>query len=292
MTDGRNRAGVFLWGGLALLTGLPFLAAGFSASLLTGRLERGLPLTAVILFAVWYLSGFHGAGVAAVCAGTAVLCASRGFSAMKTILWTGGLTLAAGWLLSLGFPGFMNVTEADLAPLRDIYLSSGMDEGMVDRVFALIVHFAPGLGAVQLAGGAAASVLLFRSLPRTARTFPELSVPVRFRMHWGVAWIPILCLLAIVLDRSSPLPEWILRAAGNLLLFMAVPYSVEGLQTAVHWARRIPGMIMLLVIAGLFATPVVAAAILLVGILDTWFDYRKRIDNERNSDEDSADKDG
>ncbi|HPJ29617.1 MAG TPA: hypothetical protein PLM22_11855, partial [Candidatus Sabulitectum sp.] len=66
----------------------------------------------------------------------------------------------------------------------------------------------------------------------------------------------------------------------------------EGLQTAVHWARRIPGMIMLLVIAGLFATPVVAAAILLVGILDTWFDYRKRIDNERNSDEDSADKDG
>lgn len=293
MATGRNRAGMFLWGGLALVTGLPFLAAGVSAYLLTGRLDRGLSLTAVLLFAVWYLTGFHGAGVTAVCAAAAAISASSGFSLMKTLYWTAGLTVLAGALLSLGFPGFMSMGEADLEPLREVYASAGMETAMIDRVFFLIVHYAPGIGAVQLTVGSVAAVLFFRTLPRTGKAFPELLQPASFRMHWGVAWIPISCLMMIVYSRNATLPQDMIRAAGNLLLFMALPYFMEGLQVTVHWARIVPGMVILLVVSAVFATPVVAAVVLLVGILDTWFDFRTKIDQrtERMKNEDSSDKD-
>ena len=293
MTAGKNRAGMFLWGGLALITGLPFLAAGVSASLLSGRLGRGLSLTAVLLFAVWYFTGFHGAGVTAVCAATAAIAAGSGFSLMKTLYWTAGLTLLAGALLSLAFPGFMNIGEQDLEPLREVYLSAGMETAVIDRVFFLIVHYSPGIGAIQLTAGAIAAGLFFRSLPGIAKAYPQLTVPARFRMHWGTAWIPIMCLLAIVYSRSSEVPPLLLRASGNLLLFSSLPYFIEGLQTTVHWARAVPGMVILLVISAFFAIPVVAAMVLLAGILDTWFDFRTKIDQrtERMKNEDSSDKD-
>ncbi len=81
--------------------------------------------------------------------------------------------------------------------------------------------------------------------------------------------------------------------AGNLLLFMALPYTVEGFQVAVHWAKGIPGMLVLLAVSAIFATPLVVGGVLLTGILDTWFDYRNKIDQriERTENEDSSDKD-
>lgn len=284
---------MFLWGGFALLTGLPFIAAGVSASFLSGRLNRGLPLTAALLFAVWYLTGFHGAGVTAVCAAAAAISAGSGFSIMKTLYWTAGLTLLAGALLSLGFSGFMNIGEADLEPLREVYASAGMETGTIDRVFSLIIHYAPGIGAAQLVAGAAAAVLFFRSLPGTEKAYPKLASPAKFQMHWGTAWIPIVCLAAIISSRSWQLPSSALRVAGNLLLFMALPYFIEGLQAAVHWARGIPGMVILLVISTFFAAPIMVAGILLTGILDTWFDFRTKVDQrtERMKNEDSSHKD-
>ncbi len=293
MTAERNRGGMLVWGGLALITGLPFLAAGVSSFLLSGKLNRGLPLTAVLLFTVWFATGFHGAGVAAVCAVAAAVSAGSGLSLMKTIYWTAGLTLMAGALLSLGFAGFMNIGESELEPLREVYLSAGMEPATIDRVFDLILYYSPGIGAAQLTVGAVAAVLFFRSLSRRKKLSPGLERREWFRMHWGVAWIPILCLSAIAMSRTAPLPYHVLRVAGNLLLFMALPYMVEGLQVTIYWAKDIPGMLVLLAVSAVFATPLLAGGILLAGILDTWFDYRKKIDQriERINNEDSSDKD-
>lgn len=292
MTIAKNRAASFLWGGLALIAGFPFLAAGLSAFLLSGRLQRGLPLVSVLLFAVWYLTGFHGAGVAAVCGLAAAIAAGSGFSLMKTLYWTAGLTLLAGALLSLGFNGFMNIGEANLEPLREVYVSAGMETAVIDRVFSLIIHYSPGIGAIQLAVGAGAAVLFFRSLPGMNTACPGLNSPAFFRMHWGIAWLPIICLLVIVSGRNSAVSPAVMRIAGNLLLFMALPYFIEGFQVTVHWARAIPGMVILLAVSAVFATPLVAILVLLAGILDTWFDFRKKLDQrtERMKNEDSSDK--
>lgn len=293
MAGERNRGSMFMWGGLALITGLPFLAAGVSAFLLSGRLNRGLPLTAVILFSVWFATGFHGAGVAAVCSVAAAVSAGSGFSLMKTIYWTAGLTLLAGGLLSLGFSGFMNIGESELEPLREVYLSAGMEPATIDHVFNLILYFSPGIGAAQITVGAVAAVLFFRSLQGRGNILPGLQGTKRFSMHWGVAWIPILCLAAVAMSRTASLPDPLVRMAGNLLLFMALPYTVEGFQVAVYWAKGIPGMLVLLAVSAVFATPLVIGGVLLTGILDTWFDYRNKIDQriERTENEDSSDKD-
>jgi hypothetical protein len=289
----KNRAGMILWGGLSLLAGLPFLAAGISASLLTGRLSRGLPVVALLLFAVWYISGFHGAAVTAVCAVAAAFFSRSGFSLLKTIYWTTGLSILSGGLLSLAFPGFMNIGEAELEPLRDVYLSAGMESGTIDQVFSLIVHYSPGIGASQIAAGSVAAVLLYRAVCMKRNSCPGIAESARFRMHWGIAWIPIVCLAAAVYSRNSTLSPNGVRAVGNVLLFMALPYTIEGLQVAAEWAKGIPGMAVLLVISAFFATPLIAGGVLLLGILDTWFDYRTKIDNriERMKNEGSSDKD-
>lgn len=292
MIRGKSGTGIFLWGGLSLISGLPFLAAGIAAYFLSGSLYRGIAFTSVLLFAVWYLTGFHGAGVTAVCAVTAAAACRSGFPAMKAILLTAGFTLFAGGIFSLWFPGFMNMNLTDLEPLREVYVSTGMDSGTVDRVFQLIIHFSPGIGAIQLVAGAIASVFLFRSICRKTGRSHALQGQVRFNMHWGTAWIPILCLFTIILARTQPVPDLVERIAGNLLLFMSLPYFIQGLQVVLLWISLVPGMVFLLIISVVFATPLVAAAILLTGILDTWFDYRKKIENriERINNEGSSDK--
>ena len=63
---------------------------------------------------------------------------------------------------------------------------------------------------------------------------------------------------------------------ANVLVFLAAPYGAVGLVILGEAVRRKP----FLLAAGLFlavaATPVIAAGVLLTGILDTWLDFRAR----------------
>lgn len=282
-----------LLGGLSLIIGFPFLAAGVSAALLQGKLIKGLPVTAAILFLSWYLSGFQGAAVTAVCAAVVSISARSGYSLLKTIYLSSGFALLSGGLLSLSFPGFMNIGETELEPLREVYLSAGLESGTIDQVFSLLTYFSPGIGASHIVLGSIVTVLFFNSLG-SRKASGAVGGPARFRMHWATAWIPIICLMAIVYARSAAVPSFVLRIAGNLLVFTALPYGIEGLQVAAKWAKRIPGMVFMLIMSTIFATPFILGGLILLGILDTWFDYRKKIDiriermkNEGSSDQNS-----
>lgn len=286
----KQRSGAFVWGGISLLAGLPFFAAGLSAGLLLKKPITGLVAVALILFAVWYLTGFTGAALTAVCSVTAALSARAGGTLLRGILLSCGLTLAAGVLLSLWLPGLMSTDPSELEPLRDFYLSAGMEQSMIDRVFHLISYFYPGMGAAQIILGSLAAVLFFSWTCRTG-AFSEANAASSFRIHWSLAWIPILCLGIIALSRSSQISPWLLRAAANALVAVSVPYFLLGLIVALRWARAIPGMLFLLILSALFALPLVMGVILVTGILDTWLDFRKKIENrlERKNNEGSSD---
>lgn len=282
-----------LWGGLSLIIGFPFLAAGVSAALLNGRLSRGLPVTAGILFLSWYLAGFQGAAVAAVCATVIIFSVKSGYSLLKTLYLCSGFTLLTGGLLSLGFPGFMNIGESELSPLREVYLSAGLETETIDSVFSLITYYSPGIGAAHIVLGSIVSTLFFRSLcdEKNCVTIHEAA---KFRMHWGFAWIPIICLIVLVSARTAAVPDLVLRIAKNLLVFSSLPYGIEGFQVAAKWARVTPGMVFMLIMGAVFAPPFTLGGLILLGILDTWFDYRKKIDiriermkNEGSSDQNS-----
>ncbi|PIE51822.1 hypothetical protein CSA37_09690 [Candidatus Fermentibacteria bacterium] len=289
----KSRTGVLIWGIASLVAGLPFLAAGTAAWLLSEKLYRGLTITAVLLFAVWYLTGVSGAVVSAVCAVTAVSAARSRLSVMKGIIWTTGLSLLSGGLLSLGFSGFMNISPVEIDSLREMYTSAGIEASLVERIIELVIYFSPGIGAVQLAGGSVVAFMLFRALSLNSGTLNYLQEKVQLRIHWAFAWFPIICLLAVVGARSFPLPDPLVQTAGNLLVFIALPYFLEGLQVVLAWAKRLPGMMFLLAAVTVLATPLILGLTLVTGILDTWFDYRKKLENriERNENEGSSDKD-
>ena len=293
MQTKRKRPTQLLWGGLSLIMGLPFLAAGVSAALLNNRLSRGLPATAAIVFLSWYLSGFQGAAVTAVCAAVIAISARSGYSLLKTLYLCSGIALLTGGLLSLGFPGFMNIGESELSSLREVYLSAGLESDTIDSVFSLITYYSPGIGAAHIVLGSIVSVLFFKSL-----SGKNMSMTIRgtanFRMHWGFAWFPIICLVILVSAGIAPVPDLVLRIAKNLLVFSSLPYGIEGLQVAVKWAKGKSGMVFVLMMSAVFAPPFVLSGLILLGILDTWFDYRKKIDiriermkNEGSSDQNS-----
>ncbi len=291
MPEIRKRPKQLLWGGLSLIMGFPFLAAGVSASLLNSRLNRGLPITAAIVFLSWYLSGFQGAAATAVCAAVIAISARSGYSLLKTMYLCSGVALFSGGLLSLEFPGFMNIGEAELSPLREVYLAAGLESGTVDRMFSLITYYAPGIGAAHIVLGSIVSVLFFKSLTGKKES-PTIHGTGNFRMHWVFAWIPILCLITLVSTRTFPVPDLVLRIAKNLLVFCSLPYGIEGFQVAVKWAKGIPGMMFILIMSAVFAPPFILGGLILLGILDTWFDYRKIIDKriERMKNEGSSDQ--
>ncbi len=98
----------------------------------------------------------------------------------------------------------------------------------------------------------------------------------------------------LVTARSLPVSPLILRIAKNLLIFCSLPYGIEGFQVAIKWAKNAQGMIFILIMTAVFAPPFFLSVLILLGILDTWFDYRKKIDirierikNEGSSDQNS-----
>ncbi len=273
--------------------GFPFLAAGVSSALLNGKLNRGLPLTAAIVFLSWYVAGFQGAAITAIGAAVISISVKSGYSLLKTLYLSTGLSLLAGGLLSLGFPGFMNIGEAELSPLRDVYLSAGLESDTIDSVFSLISYYAPGIGAVHIVLGSIVSVLFFKSISGRNTSWAT-GETANFRMHWGFAWVPITCLIILVTSGSAQIPELVLRIAKNLLVFCSLPYGIGGFQVAVKWAKETPGIALMLIISAIFAPPFVLGGLVLLGILDTWYDYRKKIDiriermkNEGSSDQNS-----
>ncbi len=289
----RKRLRQILLGGLSLITGFPFLAAGVSAALLNGRLSRGLPVASVIVLLTWYLAGFQGAAITTVCAAVVAISARSGYSLLKTLYISSGLALLTGGLLSLGFPGFMNIGEAELTPLREVYLSAGLETETIDAVFALITYYSPGIGAAHIVLGSIVSLLFFKSLSDDKNSL-TIHGTGKFRMHWGFAWIPIICLITLLLDRTTTISDTVRRITRNILVFSSLPYGIEGLQVVVKWVKGSPGMLFMLIVSAIFAPPLILGGLILLGILDTWFDYRKKIDiriermkNEGSSDQNS-----
>ena len=89
------------------------------------------------------------------------------------------------------------------------------------------------------------------------------------QMVWG--WVA-----ALVLSLFGP-PGW--QAAGaNLLLVWAGLYAVRGLAVFSAGAARVPGpVIATLAVVAMFLLPFVVSGLLLLGLADTWLDFRRRL---------------
>jgi len=90
------------------------------------------------------------------------------------------------------------------------------------------------------------------------------------QLVWGWVVGLGLCLL--------PVPSGWSFAGGNLLLVWAVLYAVRGLAVFSAGSGRVSGpVIATLTIIAMFLLPFVAAGLTLLGLADTWLDFRRRL---------------
>jgi uncharacterized protein YybS (DUF2232 family) len=205
---------------------------------------------------------------------------SRGLAATAI----GGVALML-WMWHLGV-GWVEVREAVEQDLwhsnRDLIMRLGQvapamnQPGMLDQMSATVRTIAllyPALLALASLGG----VTLAWAWHRRIAQRPLGPAPAGFsafqfsdQLVWGWVIGLALCL--------APLPGVWQSVGVNLLMVWAVLYAVRGL--AVFWVgtRRVPGsVIATLSLVAMFLLPFVVGGLTLLGLADTWLDFRRRL---------------
>jgi hypothetical protein len=200
-----------------------------------------------------------------------------------------GATATAGvalvlwmWHLGLGWNEVQRAVERDLWTYNQDVLTrlnevgqtypDGFLSQMADMI-RTIGAFYPGLFALACIGGLRLAWIWHHRISRhPLGNRPERFTAFEFsdQLVWG--WVAglSLCLL--------PLPEFGKAVGANLLLVWAVLYAVRGLAVFFAGSRRVPGAVMAtLTVVAMFLLPFVLGGLTLLGLADTWLDFRRRL---------------
>jgi len=206
-------------------------------------------------------------------------------AAALVALWLIGTTV---WLaLGLDLTRFRESADSSITEAAALYTRMGVSAETTDAVstqLRQIAHVVPyltpglvGMGAVLLAGCSLG--LAYRLFPRV-REKVKVSLSLSgFRMHWAAAYASIAGLATLVFARGGG--EWrtvVLYVGLNVLLVSQTLFFVQGLAVARWFAttRQLrPGSRTALYVGAILGQ-VLFQLTGLVGLLDTWLDYRKR----------------
>jgi hypothetical protein len=152
----------------------------------------------------------------------------------------------------------------------------GLVEPALREVADVQTRIYPALLALASLAALGVAWWVFRRL--TANDGHALGPLSRFRFTDALVWLLIAGVLLVLL----PLDDAAGRAGANLLAFMGVLYSVRGLAVLVVLSGGLPGPIgialgMVLIV---LLYPLVMAATFVVGLSDTWVEFRKRREAE------------
>ncbi len=273
MKDGRAQ-GALRAAALAAATAVPglhFLAGSLASAAVRRRPVAGSAAVVAACILMYWLGGLEGALLCiATAAGLTAASSARLSWPQSSFVTAAACVIAAAASLADG-PGIMGMTAAVLEPLVPVYASAGIPESQARSVMDALVYLSPGTGAFQVVIGSilAARLAGLAAGSRDAGSWRTL------RLGLAPAWF-LICALAAAVAGDRTGTDLAARAGANVLVFLAAPYGAVGLVILGEAVRRKP----FLLAAGLFlavaATPVIAAGVLLTGILDTWLDFRAR----------------
>ena len=147
-------------------------------------------------------------------------------------------------------------------------------------VLAALFCILPALLAVWGVTGAIAASAAARLICKRRGNWPAVPDGDPARLGLLPAWILI---AALAINLTGGLPAVVRQAAVNVSLFMIVPYTLVGVSVCRKLLQRYPGIFLLLMLGVIFP-PVAIGALAITGMLDTWLDFRTRIERsmERN----------
>jgi hypothetical protein len=163
--------------------------------------------------------------------------------------------------------------------------SAGLSPSMVDGFRRLTVEgpaaapFYPAGIALAALAGLVLAWHCYRIVSR--RPVGPAAAPLgEFRFSDHAVWVPVAGLAVLLLGRAElplmgmPLGTW----AGNLLAVSFVVYVARGLGVFASAARRTPRRVVVVLGAvALLFWPFAAGGLLLLGLADSWVDFRRRL---------------
>jgi hypothetical protein len=182
--------------------------------------------------------------------------------------------------LGIGWTQLVSGVDHDLSvyqtSIREQWRSAGAPQELIDQSVALM-HSASQLYPGLLAIAGIAGLRLAWAWYHRLATHPLGTPPAPFRtfvfsdqLVWG--WVAAAGLVLI------PVPEpWRLLGA-NLLLVLGVLYAARGLAIVVAQSRGIAGPVgAVLTLVAMLVLPFVVGGLTLLGLADTWLDFRRRL---------------
>jgi hypothetical protein len=210
---------------------------------------------------LWQPSNAIGRALAATAAAAGVL-----------VLWM--------WRLGIGWSRLVSGVNQDLSAyelaVRAQWRSAGAPPELIDQAGAM-VHSVSQLYPGLLALAGITGLRLAWSWYHRLASRPLGAPPAPFRafgftdqLVWG--WVVALALAVL------PVPEpWRLLGA-NLLLVLGVLYAARGLAVVMAQAGGIAGPVsVVLGFIALFLLPFIVGGLTLLGLADTWLDFRRRL---------------
>jgi hypothetical protein len=210
---------------------------------------------------LWQPSNGVGRALAATAGAAAVL-----------VLWM--------WGLGIGWSRLVSGVNQELSSyetiVRDQWRNAGAPQDLVDQAGAMVHSVSqlyPGLLALAGIAGLRLAWSWYHRLaahPLGAPAAPFRRFGFNDQLVWG--WVAALSLAVL------PVPEPWRLAGANLLLVLGVLYAARGLAVVVAQAGGVAGPVAaVLGFVAVFLLPFVAGGLTLLGLADTWLDFRRRL---------------
>lgn len=206
---------------------------------------------------------------------------SRRFSRALVATGVAGAALA-GWMwhFGIGWGTLRSAVGIELLPYRDAlrtqWAERGTSKELLDQMSAVLDTMSmlyPALLVLAALGGLRLAWAWYHRISARPLGAPQAafhSFEFSDQLVWG--WV-----LGLALYVQPVSDVWRL-AGANLMLVWAVLYGVRGLAVFATGAARVPAPVMaVLSLVAMFLLPFVAGGLTLLGLADTWLDFRRRL---------------
>jgi uncharacterized protein YybS (DUF2232 family) len=256
-----------------------------------GTIREWIWMLAAAVWSVLWLGEVGGLGAQVIRAGAVLLCGS--FLALtlwrpsngvgRALAATAGASLAlVAWMreLDIGWAQLVSGVDRDLAAYQtavsEQWRGAGASADLIDQASAVmhsVSQLYPGLVAVAAIAGLRLAWAWYHRLavhPLGTPPAPFRSFGFNDQLVWG--WVAAAALAL------TPVPEPWRLFGTNLLLVLGVLYAARGLAVVAAQSRGVAGPVALvLILISLFLLPFVVGGLTLLGLADTWLDFRRRL---------------
>ncbi len=184
------------------------------------------------------------------------------------------------WHFGIGWGTLRSAVGVELTPLRDAlrtqWAERGTSKELLDQMSAMLDTVStlyPALLVLAAIGGLRLAWAWYHRISARPLGTPQAPFPAfdfSDQLVWG--WVLGLALYL------QPVSEVWRLAGANLMLVWAVLYAIRGLAVFATGAAKVPTSVMaVLTLIAMFLLPFVVGGLTLLGLADTWLDFRRRL---------------